>query len=234
MRRTACIAVLALLASACSGQKTVQAPDVKPSGFLGDYSRLHPGAPGQARLVYRAPDANLAGYDKMLLERVVLWGPASGGGDLPRDQLQRLADLLYGSLLARVQTYYMMVDRPGPGVLRVRAALTEARESAVALDILSSVGPITGAISGMSKMATGTSAFVGAASVEVEVSDAETGEVLLAAVDRRVGEKTLSGATDPWGDVQNAFQVWSDRFIDRLQYEGGPRQPLPYWAQPPR
>jgi len=52
----------------------------------------------------------------------------------------------------------------------------------------------------------------------------------LAAVDRRVGEKTLTGATDPWSDAEEAFRVWADRFVDRLQAEGGPRRPLPYWA----
>ncbi len=233
-RRTAAplLAVLLMLGG-CAAQTTRQAPAVRPAGFLSDYSKLRPGGAGEARLIYRADGVDLSPFDKVIVDRVVVWGTAIAD-DRPREELQHLADLLYGSILSRLQTYYVVVNAPGPGVMRVRVALTEARPSSVGLDILSNIGPVTGLISGAKQMATGTHAFVGAASVEGEVLDAPTGKVLLAAVDRRVGEKTLTGATNPWSDVEDAFRVWADRFIDRLQAEGGARRPLPYWAQPPR
>ena len=222
-----------LLLAACSPQKSRQAASVRPSGFLGDYSRLRPGTGGEALLVYRAPDPHLARYRSVILDRVAIWAGSSDPG-APRADLQRLADSLYGSVLVRLRTYYFVVDQPGPDVMRVRAALTEAKPSSVNLDILSNIGPITGTVAGVKEMATGTRAFVGAASGEVEVSDSQSGEVLLAAADRRVGTKTLAGSSDPWSDVDEALVVWADRLIVRLQAEGGPRQPLPYWAQPPR
>jgi hypothetical protein len=55
---------------------------------------------------------------------------------------------------------------------------------------------------------------------------------LLAAVDRRVGEKTLTGSSDPWADVTDTFGVWADAVIGRLQAGGGPTRVLPWWAQP--
>jgi hypothetical protein len=66
------------------------------------------------------------------------------------------------------------------------------------------------------------------------VVDAVTGKELIAAVDRRVGEKTLEGSSDAWGDVSDTFQLWANATIDRLQAEGGPTEPVPWWAQPPR
>ena len=87
-------AILAL--AACSAQTTQQAPKVAASGFLGDSSRLEPGGPGHALLSYRAPDANIAAYDKVLLDPVTVWRAPGASESVPRAELQRLANLLYG------------------------------------------------------------------------------------------------------------------------------------------
>jgi hypothetical protein len=227
------LAVILVLAG-CSAQTTQQAPAVAPSGFLGDYSRLQPGGAGRALLSYRAPDANFAAYDKVLLDPVTIWRAPGASADVPRAELQRLANLLYGMLLTRLRTYYVMVQSPGPQTLRIRAALTEATPSSTTMDIMSQLGPISGAADEVKEMATGTPAWVGAASAEIQVLDAATGKELLAAADRRVGHKTLTGSSDPWGDVTDSFGLWADAVIARLQAEGGPKRPLPWWAQPTR
>jgi hypothetical protein len=234
-RRTSVLLLVMVLALvACSPRTTRQAPAVQTSGFLGDYSRLQPGGPGRALLVYRAPDANLARYDKVLLDPVTVWRPPGASEAVSRADLQRLADLLYGMLLSRLRTYYVMVQQPGPQTLRIRAALTEATPSSTSMDIVSQIGPVTGAASRANEMATGTPAWVGAASAEIEVLDAESGKELLAAADRRVGEKTLTGSSDPWSDVTDTFAIWADAVFGRLQAEGGPTRVLPWWAQPAR
>jgi hypothetical protein len=226
--------VLAVTLVACSAQTTQQAPAVAPSGFLGDYSRLEAGGPGHALLSYKAPDANLAAYDKVLLDPVTVWRAPGASEGVPRAELQRLANLLYGMLQSRLRTYYVMVQSPGPQTLRIRAALTEATPSSTTMDIMSQIGPISAAADEVKEMATGTPAWVGAAAAEIQVLDAETGRELLAAADRRVGHKTLTGSSDPWADVTDSFGLWADGVIARLQAEGGPKRPLPWWAQPTR
>src|SRR5207245_11303008 len=57
---------------------------------------------------------------------------------------------------------------------------------------------------------------------------------LFAAPDRRVGEKTLTGSSDAWGDVTDTFGVRADAAIDRLQAEGGPTRAVPSSTQPKR
>ena len=231
--RTTCLLAIAALLGACAPTQTKQAPSVKPSGgFLGDYSKLHPGAPGEALLLYRAEGLNLAPYTKMILDRVEVWDDARARGEQLREDKQRLADLLYGTVLTRVRTYYVMTQTPGPDTIRLRIGLTEAQASSPTLDVLSMVGPVTGTISKANEVATGTQAFVGAASAEAEVLDTATGRVLLAAADRRVGQKAFTGSTGSWSDVQNGFIAWAERIVARLQAEGGPRRPVPYWAQP--
>jgi hypothetical protein len=230
--RTTLIAALIALA-ACSGPTTRQAPSVQPSGFLGDSSRLKPGGQGRALLVYRAPDANLGAYEQIILDPVTVWRAPGASEAVSRADLQRLADLLYGMLLSRLRTYYVIVKTPGPNTMRIRAALTEATPSSTTMDIISQVGPVSRTTSGAKEMATGTPAWVGSASAEIEILDAETGKELFAAADRRVGEKTLSGSSDQWADVTDTFQIWANTVIDRLQAEGGPTRPVPWWGQPP-
>jgi hypothetical protein len=134
----------------------------------------------------------------------------------------------------QLRNYYVMVKKPEPHTLRIRAALTEATPSSTKMDVMSQMGPITHAAGEVKEMESGTPAWVGSASAEIEVLDAQTGKELFAAADRRVGEKTFTGATQPWDDVKETFRVWSEAVIARLQAEGGPTQPVPWWAQPQR
>jgi len=106
--------------------------------------------------------------------------------------------------------------------MRIHAAITDAEESDATLDTISSIVPqfrlLTGA-KGM--MAGGQPGFVGAASVEVKIRDSKTGALLAAAVDRRAGTKNLSGVTNSWNDVEQAYQYWADRLKYRLCQERG-------------
>jgi hypothetical protein len=229
------LALPLLVLAACSAAPTTrQAPTALPSDFLGDYSRLQAGGPGQALLRYQAPDANIGSYGKVILDPVTVWRAPGASDAVSRADLQRLADLLYGMLLSRLRTYYVIVREPSPGTMRIRAALTEATPSSTTMDVMSQIGPISGTAGEVKQLATGTPAWVGAASAEIQVLDAVTGKELLAAVDRRVGEKTLHGSSDAWGDVSDTFQLWANATIDRLQLEGGPTEPVPWWAQPKR
>ena len=70
----------------------------------------------------------------------------------------------------------------GPNTLRVRVAITELRASTTSLDTISNI-PILRLPSNISKLSGGTHSFVGRVSVEVELTDAITRQVLAAAVE---------------------------------------------------
>ena len=73
----------------------------------------------------------------------------------------------------------------------------------------------------MKSLATGVSLFTGSASAEMKVTDTETGTLLLAAVDRRGGTKSLSGVTNSWNDVEEAYRFWAEKTRYRLcQFRG--------------
>ncbi len=211
------LAALALALSACA--PTQQTRSVDPAGFLGDYSLLSPGREGQALLVFVDPAADFSRYDKLLLDPVTLWGgPDSRLDDVPREELKHLADALETALRRELAHAFELVDRPQPGTLRLRTAITEARKSKVVLDVVSTVLPPARLLSGVDRLATGTHSFVGRAAIEGEVLDALSHRRLVAFVDERAGGKTLKGSTSAWSDVYAAFDYWAEVLATRLAF----------------
>lgn len=193
------------------------------SGFLGDaYPMLHEGSAGEALLVYRKDGVNWAGYRQAHLAPVTIWATdASAFQDFSPADRQALANRFYAVTYAELEKDYQMVGAPGPGVLEVQLALTDAQASNPALDTVSTVMPIGLAASTLTGVVTGKPSFVGEAQAEGRVLDGASGELLAAAVDRRVGGKSIADSVDSWGDVEAAFQHWAQQLRYRLCTDRG-------------
>ena len=175
------------------------------TGFLGDYSMLRKGEDDEALLVYRNPNVDWKSYDKVKLDPVTIWrGGDSPLKDVPDEELQALANELGSQLNTALKKDYQMVNQAGPGVLHIQIAITEASKSNPAGDILTTIHPATRITSAGKKLATGTESFVGKASVEGKITDAQSGTLLLAAVDRRGGGKYFWKGINKWKDVNKA------------------------------
>jgi len=215
-RRVASLVLLAVVAGCTSPRSRVRT-DV--SGFLDDYSLLRPGAPGEVALVYRNPQANWTSYDKVLLEPVTLWRSGRNSLDaVPEEDLLRLVDGLEGAVRRRLGEGFRLVDEPGPGVMRIRLAITEARASDPILDVLRAHGgAATAAADG--PLHPETRRFIEAAQIEGEICDAVTNQLLAAGVDRRRREGALP--VDTWAEVARAMDFWADRVCTRLEARTG-------------
>ena len=131
-----------------------------------------------------------------------------------------LLDYLHTALAKRLGEKMTIVDEPGPGVLRIRAAITEAEKAPAVMSTVSTVMPMMWAASNLKKIAVGTQSFVGAAGAEVEITDSVSGELLGAAVDRRTGTKSLERiGGGSWDDFRNACDVWAQMLVNRLVAE---------------
>jgi hypothetical protein len=138
-------------------------------------------------------------------------GQSSPLRNISREERIRLASLLFGKIRDGLLADYRVVREPGPHVMRISVALTEAKTSNVIMDTISSVLPTGYVVSGTKSLATGTGTYVGAASVEAKITDAE----------RRGGAKSLSGVTSEWSDVEESFQFWASTLRYRLcQWRG--------------
>ena len=168
------------------------------------------GTDGQSLYLYENPDADIKKYTKILLEPVLVSKPAELDAD-DLENYQKLADNAYAYLNAELKKDYPLVSRPGPEVMRVQMAIIDADTSKPVRNLLSSVNPVGMAVSAVRYGATGKQSGVGEISVEYQFTDASTGELLGAAVDRRVGGKAAQGIWDTWYNADEALQYWAQK-----------------------
>jgi hypothetical protein len=203
---------------------TRQARSVEESGFLsGAYSMMREGKSDEALRIYRNPKADWKSYKKIMIYPVTVWvGKDSQLEDVSPLDRQRLANDLWSKLNDALKADYEIVDQPGPGVMLIKAAITEGEASWPVVDTISTIVPQLHAVSELKYLATGTASFVGKASGEMKVNDGATGELLLAAADRRAGGKRLRGVVSSWDDVEETYRYWAEQSRWRLcQLRGG-------------
>jgi hypothetical protein len=205
----ACAAMLVACAS------TRQTRSVEPQGFLRDYSQIRKGQSGEAQLVYIDEGAAWDSYDSILIDSVTIWY-SKKTQDLSAEDRQALTDLFYQALYDQLSQDYHIAERPGPGTLRLRAAITQAKGASVVGNTVTTVVPQARLLSTLVGTATDAQVFVGAAAIEGEITDSLSGRRLAAIVDERAGGKSLSGLGGKWKDVDNAFQYWAERLRTRL------------------
>lgn len=222
MFRALGLALAAGLLSGCAS--TYQARKAEPSGFLGNYSQLRTGEGDEALLVYVHPKADFKIYSEILLDPVQIYATkGSALAKLPREDLQRLVNYLDATLREHLKADYAIVTQAGPGVLRLRVAITEAKGAKVAMDTFSTLMPIGLALSEGKNLATGSHTAVGSVGVECEALDGQSNARLFAAVDERVGNKITGkfDKFDKWRTTTDSFDYWAERLQIRLKEERG-------------
>jgi hypothetical protein len=232
MRRIMSALLTTVLIGITGCASTQEAKSVEKSGFLGDYSLLKEGqrstfsegVEDQALWIYKNPEADWRKYKKIQLDPVTIWMSQKDSQlkDVAPEDRQRLAALLWSKIDEQLRKDYEMTGQPGPDVVHIQVAITEAGDSNATLDTITSIIPQTRLLTGAKGMATGVSGFTGSASIEVKVTDTTTGTILVEAVDRRGGTKSLSGMTNEWNDVEEAYRFWAEKFRYRAcQWRGG-------------
>jgi len=186
---------------------------------MNDYSILKRTKGDKAQLLYVNYKTDWNQYNKIYIEPITVWQTAGSPlADVDKEEVDNLATFFYNALRDELAKDYTVVNAPGPNTLKIRLALTEAEKSVVALDIVSTVVPVGLGVSYAKDLATGTHAFVGKMAAEMEMRDAQTDELVAAAVAARVGEKLVFDKEQlgKWGDVKDASLQWAQRLRERL------------------
>jgi len=174
-------AVLAGLLGACA----TPVDDPGDSGFLSDYPRLQEmkTAEGQTIRGWVSPKLTPSTYVAVLLEPLVFHPAPRPTEHVSEEALQQILAYANTAVRRSISQRFSVVDRPAPGVLRIRSAITSVGAHGEALQPYQYI-PVALVASMASRAATGTPqrAFV---VVEVEGSDSVSGEVL--ALRTRVG-----------------------------------------------
>ena len=213
----------ALLLSGCAS--TYQKRSVTGSGFLKDYSQLKDRGGDTVMLSYIDPKADFRAYSKIMLDPVRAYASSkdSSMATMSKENQQRLLNYFDAALRENLKKDFTLVNQPGPGVMRVRVAITEAKGSMVVLDTVSSVIPIGLALSSVKAIVTGKHLSVGEIGAEGEGLDSVTGKRLFAAVDARVGRKYTFkfDKFSRWHTAEDACDFWAKQLHERLLEKSG-------------
>ena len=101
-----------------------------------------------------------------------------------------LADSFHAELYDKLSKYFEMVDTFQPGTIRLQVAIIHGEKHVVGLSFISKVVPQARAANLLWSFATGKPAFTGLVDIEFKATDADTGELLWAGADRRVGGRS--------------------------------------------
>ncbi len=174
------------------------------SGFLGNYSQLAPVEGGGNMRFYFNPDKTPADYDSIMLDPLVIhFAPDAQGSALHPDKVAKVAAFAE----ARRKQFWddrgvRIVEAPGPGVMRSRAAFTDIKKNEGALNIL----PLT-------KF---TGLGLGGASFEAELIDSVTHERIVAVMDSRSGEMLSLKGIGEFDSAEQVIEYWLKDFGKRL------------------
>lgn len=192
----------------CARTRQARPVGMNNSGFLPDYSLLKPGQPGRALLRYQNPNTEWPSYEKILLDPVLIWSRTGNPPEATtRKDLQRLVNNLDQMLNMEFGKDYEIVEEPGPQTLRIQVALTNIEQSAGAVDVITAERPVGHTMTGAQEFVTGKPLLVGEVKAEIKVSDARTGQILLMAVDRKLGSKTIQKSIDTWDDADQLLKL---------------------------
>jgi uncharacterized protein DUF3313 len=195
--RSVCVVALALAVMGCAHKTGF-------SGFLGDYSKLERDPFLDNSLSYTNPSTGLKQYTKFIIEPVVVhFAPDADGTAIDPGDLKMLADYWRDEAVKALSRRYTVVTEPGPGVLRIRAAITGVKKNVP----LGSARSITRA----------PDIGLGGASMEAEALDARTGERVAAVVDSRSSSTLgLTGQRQTYDNAKEIMRLWVERFVARL------------------
>ena len=174
------------------------------------YSKLQKGKEDQALMFYRNEKIDPKKYSKVLIDPVLIYTPKDASSDEMADQ-KHLTNNFFRYLNNELKQDTPIVTKPEPGTVRYQIAITSAEESNRFLETMSFFPPYGLGISVGKDFITGKPTGVGEITLEIKAVDALTGELLGAALDRRVGGKEFAGIGDTWDDANNAMQYWAKR-----------------------
>ena len=195
---------LVLLLGAACAQKEVKKEEF--SGFLGDYSDFKElkSPDGVTVVGWISPDIG-DHYHSLMIDPVVVYPPRHTFTDFDEKDVAQALTYLNKGIRTTLGQHMSLVNEPGPGVLRLRAALTTASVGFKPLQWYNYI-PVSAVAVGVGE-ATGLRSDAVQLIVEVELLDSATSKRLAATA--RLGSSTVaSGEPVEMKNVQPLLDEW--------------------------
>ena len=117
--------VCALLLTALSARSSaMDFPEL--SGFLGDYMGMHQSTEIEGIFVVSNNDKKIVDYSRFLIDPITVQLSRNAVAyRMDENELKSIAKNFRGNIIAALETSNSIVNEPGPGVCRVRVAITD-------------------------------------------------------------------------------------------------------------
>lgn len=208
-------ACVMLALSGCGTSNLTQ----KPSGFLPDYSLLKPVAnpPSGAQIYTYSDPTFIAGtYNAVIVAPVLLYETATENG-ITDQQIQSAQMNIQNGIIQIVSQKAPIVDKPGPGVVKLSVAITGAEIQKAGLEPWNII-PISAAIK-LASMATNTNSKTPMLVVELKFTDSVSGKLLRETVTVLRGE-SFRGRVDTAQEFQQLAQTWVQLALQYSETQG--------------
>ena len=170
---------------------------------------LQKGTGDQALYRYINTKVDVHRYDKILLDPVMIAKDGKLDAET-RANFQKLANNAYVLLSRELGKDYTLVKKPQAGTMRLQMVILDADPSSPMRNMLSST-PIGMAMNLVNYSSSGQQSGVGDISMEMKVTDSESGELLGAVVDKRVGGENIDSVVDTWSSANAGLEWWAKR-----------------------
>lgn len=169
-----------VLLTACASQPSAKTEHY--SGFLNNYLLLKPmkNVAGQTVMGWISPELTSGKYHAVIIDPVEYYPPPKESKDVSADTLSEILEYYDKQLHDKIGQELPIVDKPGPGVARLRVAITAVGTENAPLKAYQYI-PIALVVQGV-KTAAGARTQDAKLNTEMEVLDSQSGQELAAVV----------------------------------------------------
>ena len=206
MRNCILISAIIVWCCGCGGPKVVE------RGFLTDYSQLEK----QSNSRFAMSSNKLGSYDKFIVAPVQVHFHSGiqaieerTAGKMTEQEIIDLQKYMHNAVVNALSSRYQIVTRPGPGVARLKVALTDFERSKALLNVMP-----TAKLTGVG---------LGSATMEAEILDSQTAEQLRALVEMQKGNRLSLDGLTKWGDAKAVMDKWAISLRKRIDEAHGYR-----------
>ncbi len=212
-----CVACMLMAGCASEPPTPDQLEVMRPRpASLADPAQLKPGPEGSEFLYYQDTAAEPARYGRIIIEPLTLWCGDMTLDIAPEDQTV-LSQYMYEVLKQHLGHDFTIVDKPGPGVMRLQISVIDFGGAPTGMHTVSAMPPPATLLEVVKELSNGAYSFTGSAQSEGQVTDSVTGLRLLAWVDQRIGGGSLRAPAQwQWGDAHAAIDYWAETLTARL------------------
>lgn len=180
-----------------------------PSGFLHSYEGFVQAPFAEGIYVKGNPRLSLGDYKTFLIDPVLIaYHVSAYDEEVPEEKIDQIATEFRNQAIQAIADKYEIVDKAGPGVLRIRAALTDLVPSKPLLNAY-----------WLTKL---TGLGLGGAAMEAEFIDSVSGEVVVAVIAASKGNPfDWLGGMVQWKYTRDVLNSWARLLRSRLDYYHG-------------